>query len=284
LERRITRFNTDRDKVPEAVVSSVSILPTKGGVKAEVTLDALGGELFTTAVDAAAQQLTFDKGTPLAQRRAAGLTAISRFFLDHHHEVTHRLGRPHVVVTVALDQLTDEQATGCASLGSGAPVDAATARQLACDASVSRLITGPASEPLDIGRASRSIPTGMARQLIVEDQHCRWPGCQSPAWSCEGHHVVWWDGPYRGQTKLTNIALLCWYHHHLLHKDHGWQLHLDADTRRLTVHYHGRLVGSTEPPGRRRQPEPVTAPARPSPSPDPVDDCSPPELFPIAGG
>jgi hypothetical protein len=94
LQRRITRFNTDRDQAPEPVVSAVSILPTKGGVKAEVSLDALGGELFTTAVDAAAQQLTFDKGTPLTQRRAAGLTAISRFFLEHHEEVTHRLGRP----------------------------------------------------------------------------------------------------------------------------------------------------------------------------------------------
>ena len=264
LERRVARFNIDRDKEPEPVVAAVSITPTKEGMRADVTLDALGGEIFTTAVDAAAQKLSFDKGTPLAQRRAAGLTAISRFFLEHHREVTHRLGRPHVVVNVPLDLIVDDSATGSATLGSGTVIDAASARQLACDASVSRLITGPQSEPLDIGRASRSIPTGMARQLIVEDQHCRWPGCQSPAWSCEGHHVRWWEGPDRGETKLTNLALLCWFHHHLLHKDRGWQLHLDSQTRQLTVRFHGQLVGTTDPPGRRRRPEPVRPPASPT--------------------
>jgi hypothetical protein len=261
LERRVTRFNLDRERAPEPVFPSVSIVPTRSGVKAEVVLDVVGGEVFTTAVDAAAQKLSFESGSPLTQRRAAGLTAICRFFLDHHRKVTHRLGRPHVVVNVPLGTLTDDHPSGSAMLGSGAVIDSATARRLACDASVSRLITGPASEPLDIGRASRSIPTGISRQLIVEDQHCRWPGCQSPAWSCEGHHVRWWDGPYCGETKLSNLALMCWHHHHLLHRDRGWELSLDPQTRRLTVRYRGRLVGTTDPPGRRRRTEPACAPA-----------------------
>jgi hypothetical protein len=261
LERRVTRFNVDRDQPTEPVVPSVSITPTKGGgVKAEVTLDALGGELFTTALDAAAQKLSFQTGTPLSQRRAAGLSAIARYFVEHHNMVTHRLGRPHVVVTVPVTVVGGAAAGGSAVMGSGAVIDAATARQLACDASVSRLISGPANEPLDVGRASRSIPTAIARQLLVEDRHCRWPGCYAPAWSCEGHHVVWWDGPYCGQTKLVNLALLCWLHHHLVHKDSGWQLHLDADTRGLTVSYRGRHVGTTHPPGRQRPPPPPLAP------------------------
>jgi hypothetical protein len=272
LERRVSRFNLDRDRPPEPVVPAVAITPTTGGgVKAEVTLDGLGGELFTTALDAAAQKLSFESGTPLAQRRAAGLCAIARYFLDHHDTVTHRLGRPHVVVTVPVGVVNDEHGGGSAGLGSGAVIDAATARQLACDASVSRLITGPASEPLDVGRATRSIPVAIARQLLVEDRHCRWPGCQSPAWSCEGHHVLWWDGPYRGETKLVNLTLLCWFHHHLVHKDPGWQLHLDAETRRLTVTYRGRHVGTTNPPGRhppQRRTEPVPAPATPTTTPD----------------
>jgi hypothetical protein len=261
LERRVARFNHDRQTPPPEVVPSVSITSTKDGVKLEATLDPLGGEVVTTALDAAAQQLSFESGTPLTQRRAAGLSAISRYFLEHHSEVTHRLGRPHVVVTLPVEVLADDTAAGGATLGSGAVIDAGTARQLACDASVSRLITGPASEPLDIGRASRSTPTGIARVLIVEDRHCRWPGCEAPVWSCEGHHVTWWDGPYRGETKLQHLALLCWFHHHLLHKDRGWELHLTPETRRLTVSYRGRLVGVTDPPGRRRRSEPVPAPA-----------------------
>ncbi len=268
LERHVARFNLDRQQAPEPVATSVTITPTTTGVKAEVVLDAVDGEFFTTAVDAATQRLTFEPGTPSSRRRAAGLVAVCRYFLDHHAELTHRLGRPHLVAAVPWSLLRDENASGNAVLGSGAVIDAATARQLACDASVSRLITGPNSEPLDIGRATRSIPVPMARQLITEDHHCRWPGCQSPAWSCEGHHVKWWQSPYCGETKLSNLILLCWHHHHLLHKDCGWQLRLDPDTRRLTVHYHDRQIGTTYPPGRHRPPEPVPAPARPTTAPD----------------
>ena len=174
--------------------------------------------------------------------------------------------------------LTHGDAGGSAQLASGASVDAATARRLACDASVSRLITGPLSEPLDIGRATRSIPVPMARQLIVEDEHCRWAGCDSPAWACEGHHVRWWESPYLGETKLSNLVLLCWHHHHLLHKDRGRQLTLDPATRRLDVSYHDRPVGSTDPPGRRRRTGPVPAPAStttaaPHPPTDPASAC-----------
>jgi hypothetical protein len=82
---------------------------------------------------------------------------------------------------------------------------------------------------------------------------------------------VWWDGPYRGETKLVNLALMCWFHHHLVHKDSGWHLHLDAETRRLTVTYRGRPVGATNPPGRhppQRRTEPVPAPATPRTTPE----------------
>ncbi len=75
--------------------------------------------------------------------------------------------------------------------------------------------------------------------------------------------------------------LLCWHHHHLLHKDHQWRLVLDASTRRLDVHYRDRLVGTTHPPGRRRT-GPDPAPARPTP-PEYDVDCSQTELFAVAG-
>ncbi len=197
--------------------------------------------------------------------------------MEHHTELNHRLGRPHVVANVPLAVLAGE--AGSAVLASGAVIDAATARQLACDASVSRLISGPASEPLDVGRATRSIPTAIARQLIIDDQQCRHPGCSAPVWACEAHHVIFWEGPLKGETKLANLVLLCWHHHHLLHKDPGWRYVLDPTTRRLDVYYHDRLVGTTHPPGRQRT-EPDTTPARPTASPS--TDATP-DLFTVAG-
>lgn len=281
LERRVERFNRERHQPPPDIVPTAFLTPGRdGSVKADVTLDALGGELVTTAVDAAHSQMTFDTGTSLAQRRAAGLVGVCRFFLEQHTTLHHRLGRPHAIVTIPLATLHDDTGAGVATLGSGALVDAATARQLACDAGISRRITGPGSEPLDVGRTTRSIPAAIARQLIVEDRTCRWPGCQSPAWTCEGHHVRFWEAPHYGETKLTNLVLLCWHHHHLLHKDHHWQLTLDPHTRRLDVTYRQRPIGTTHPPGRRRT-GPDTTPAHPPPASD--DDCSQPELFAVAG-
>ncbi len=282
LERRVERFNRDRHQPPADVVPTVHLTAGRdGSVKADVILDALGGEILTTALDAAHSQMTFAKGTSLAERRAGGLIGICRFFLENHTSLHHRLGRPHAIVTIPLSTLQDESDSGIATLGSGALVDAATARQLACDAGVSRRITGPGSEPLDVGRTTRSIPTAIARQLIVEDRACRWPGCQAAAWTCEGHHVRFWEAPHYGESKLTNLVLLCWHHHHLLHKDQQWRLVLDASSRRLDVHYRDRHVGTTHPPGRQRTgPDPT--PARSSP-PEHDVPCSQPELFAVAG-
>jgi hypothetical protein len=282
LERRVERFNREHRQPPAAVIPTVLLTPgPRGAVKADVTLDALGGEIVSTALDAAHARMTFEKGTPLVQRRAAGLVGICRYFLENHKQLHHRLGRPHVIVDIPISTLRNESGAGTATLASGGVVGAATARQFACDAGVSRKITGPASEPLDVGRSTRSIPTAIARQLIAEDVHCRWPGCESPAWTCEGHHVRFWEAPHFGETKLTNLVLTCWHHHHLVHRDPGWRLELAPATRRLEVWYRDRPVGSTYPPGRLRT-GPDLAPARSSQT-DPLDGGCQPTMFTVAG-
>ena len=136
---------------------------------------------------------------------------------------------------------------------------------MCCDAGISRLISGFGSEPLDIGRTSRSIPAGIARFLLVDDRHCRWPGCTSPAWGCEAHHVRFWEGTQRGPTNTDNLVLLCWHHHHLLHHSSRWQLTLHAGSRRLDLHDDTRLIASTDPP--RRRPRPAIQPAPPNTEP-----------------
>ena len=118
LERRVERFNRERHQPPPEVVPTVNVNPGRNGsVKADVTLDALGGELFTTALDAAHSQMSFDKGTSLAERRAAGLVGICRFFLENHKTLHHRLGRPHAIVTIPLSTLQDETGAGVGDVG-----------------------------------------------------------------------------------------------------------------------------------------------------------------------
>jgi hypothetical protein len=119
---------------------------------------------------------------------------------------------------------------------------------MACDAVVSRVITGPDSQPLDIGRATPVVPAGMRRALEVRDRGCTFPGCDRPPDWADSHHLVHWiDG---GETKIENLTLLC-RRHHTLHHRRGFRI-------------------ATGSPGRPRWFRPdgaeVTAPARPPPA------------------
>jgi hypothetical protein len=97
-----------------------------------------------------------------------------------------------------------------------APSPPTAARRLACDAAITRVITGPDSEILDIGRKTRVIPAGLRRAVMIRDRHCTHPGCDVPAIWCEIHHIIHWaDG---GPTTLTNLTLRCPRHHHHTHQ------------------------------------------------------------------
>jgi hypothetical protein len=67
----------------------------------------------------------------------------------------------------------------------------------------------------------------MRRALVERDGGCRWPDCDRPGGFCDAHHVrPWWPD---GQTKLTNLVLLCSHHHHVTHKP-GWSMTFDGTT------------------------------------------------------
>ncbi len=133
--------------------------------------------------------------------------------------------RPQVVVTVGLAEL--EARLRAALLDFGAALHPEVARMLACDSEVIPVVLGTESQPLDVGRASRSVPTGMRRALIARaGGHCEMPGCDRPASWCDAHHCFHWAEGC--PTKLANLALLCRRHHRLVHKP-GWEIRMDTD-------------------------------------------------------
>lgn len=123
------------------------------------------------------------------------------------------------------------------------PISQETARLLACDASVSRVILGPRSEPLDIGRRTPVVPAPMRRAVVVRDRTCRFPGCDRPPPWCDAHHVVHWaDG---GMTALANLVLLCRPHHRLVH--HGFRVEM-IDGKPLFRRPDGTILENRAPP------------------------------------
>jgi hypothetical protein len=55
----------------------------------------------------------------------------------------------------------------------------------------------------------------MRRALQVRDRHCRFPGCNHDVF-LDGHHIEHWA--HGGETKLSNLVLLCHAHHTLIHE------------------------------------------------------------------
>jgi HNH endonuclease len=130
--------------------------------------------------------------------------------------------RPHVTVMVGVDSLGGDRYViergalpGTCEMDHVGPVSPSTARRLACDASLMRVVMSGRSEPLDVGRRTPIVPPAMRRAVIVRDRACRFPGCDRPQAWCDAHHVTHWaDG---GATALPNLLLLCRRHHRMVH-------------------------------------------------------------------
>lgn len=190
-----------------------------GMVRVDGTLDAETGETVLTALRAVVDAETrgrskddVDDRTP-AQRRADALGEVCRQWLDRPDRPTIGGELPHLTITVSTDALSG--ADGVCETDHVGPIPVGTARRLACDASVMRVVLSERSEPLDVGRRSKVVPTSMRRAVIVRDRGCRFPGCDRPHTWCDAHHVVHWaDG---GSTALSNLILLCRQHHRSIH-------------------------------------------------------------------
>jgi Domain of unknown function (DUF222) len=133
--------------------------------------------------------------------------------------------RPTALVTISLEALQAAAAgaagAGLGLLDTGVPITIEATRKLLCDANVIPIVLGGRGEPLDIGRATRAIPTGIRRALVARDGGCAFPGCDRPPSWCDAHHVTHWSAG--GATALCNLCLLCAHHHDTVHHD-GWDI------------------------------------------------------------
>jgi Domain of unknown function (DUF222)/HNH endonuclease len=201
------------------------VSPTLGGmVRVDGDLDPEAGQTLLSAIqavmDADARTRRHPESRSPGQRRADALGEICRSWLDSSERPEVLGERPHVVVTLDLEAL--EGRAGRSELQDWGPVTPGTARRLACDAKVSRVIVDGASRPLDVGRSTKVVPPALRRAVTVRDRGCRFPGCGRPPGWCDAHHVRHWaDG---GETALDNLVLLCRPHHRAVHRGFGVQI------------------------------------------------------------
>lgn len=122
--------------------------------------------------------------------------------------------RYQLVVHVERQALSDDAADACCELDNGPALPAETARRLACDASLVPIVE-QGGRPLSVGRKTRTIPPALRRALHSRDGGCCFPGCGQRRF-VDAHHVEHWAKG--GETKLSNLLLLCRRHHRLVHE------------------------------------------------------------------
>jgi hypothetical protein len=166
---------------------------------------------------------------------ALALADLARRCLDSGSLGTKHAQRPHVTLTVHVDELVHGIGGTLRLPGIGEQLlPPASVARILCDADLTGVLTRPTNtgattneggladvirergrEVLHVGRAHRTAPPRLRRALEVRDQHCAAPGCHIDPSRCEAHHVHEWE--HGGSTDLDNMVLLCTRHHHAVH-------------------------------------------------------------------
>jgi hypothetical protein len=213
--------------------------------------DALSIEIIKTAVDAFSPPGGGEDRRTAAQRRMDGLTAVCQAALDSGAAGSRHGAMPHLSILLEEHSVPgDPEHLGAqdhAQSPAGSPARTEhgamlTARQvltLACRAEIS-VIRWKDGLPLDVGRRYRNETPALRRALTARDRGCRWPGCGLPASWCTAHHIRPWK--LGGATRLPNLVLLCFVHHHYFIHLLGWTLTGTADALLRFTHPGGWLT------------------------------------------
>jgi hypothetical protein len=185
------------------------------------------GELVRTLLDPLAAPQPGETRTA-AQRYHDALGEAARRLIATDNVSPGRKVRPSLLAICTMQDLLEAERAGAAELGYGNVIGNDTLQRIACDSTVVRVLIGSDGEVLDLGRSTRTVTPAQWKALVVRDGGCVVPGCDRPATWCDAHHLLWWTRG--GPTDLDNLALLCGYHHTLVHEA-GWALLRHTDGR-----------------------------------------------------
>lgn len=162
-----------------------------------------------------------------AQRRHDGLTAGLRALLGSGELGQHNGLPVTIIVSTTLAEL--ESARGHAVTGGGAVLPMRDVIRLSRHAYHYLAVFDNHSQiPLYLGRTRRIASAGQRIVLHAAERGCSHPGCTTPGYWCQVHHVrEWRDG---GPTDIDQLTFACGGDHRMIGEG-GWRTRKRADGR-----------------------------------------------------
>jgi hypothetical protein len=187
------------------------------------------------------------------QRTADALVAALRAALDAGAASADRQVRPHLLITVAHDDLRaaiDGDGGGVAELAWSGPIPARQIRRLVSEATIRVVGLDIRGLPIAMSQAVAQPTAALYLALTARDGGCRYPGCDAPPPWCDVAHAT--ARRHRGPLTLENAILLCRRHHRRI--DLGdWTIRIDGWDATFTAP-NGRVLDAG--PARGRPPDP----------------------------
>ncbi|MFZ0919758.1 MAG: DUF222 domain-containing protein, partial [Candidatus Dormiibacterota bacterium] len=210
------------EQVSDAARNRCEFIPCDGGFLAiRGFFDPVAAATIKTAVLPLARPTGAGDDRPLPRRLADALVEVAAHALDLGAIPTTGGASTHLQLTASVETVMGLDGAPGGDLEFAGAVSAATVQRLACDARVRRILLGPTSAVIDVGRALR-LPSPAARAVLrARSGGCEWPGCERPVAFTNAHHLVHWG--HGGGTNVDNLVLLCYRHHWLIHEG-AWQL------------------------------------------------------------
>ncbi len=219
LEHSVGRFGYDctharhaadaAGVLEEHVVSverrSLEFIRLEGGAVAlSALLDPVGAAVVQTAVLVLAAPNGAHDDRKLPRRLADALIEVANHAMDLGVVPGKGGQRAHLQLTASVETVMGLEGASGGDLEFAGPVTAATVQRIACDASIRRVLLGPGSLVIDVGR-SRRLPSVSGRDALrARSGVCAWPRCERPMAYTNAHHLVHWA--HGGETDLENLV------------------------------------------------------------------------------
>jgi hypothetical protein len=217
----------------------------------------VNGADIATALRVAQDDNPLDDDTrSAAQRRAAALGDIARFYLSFRNhtgdgidcsKIPKRRNRPTLTVITTTRELAAQSG---GKLLDGPAINHAAVEALSCTAQLLRLLLDEDGAVRSYQLMPDTVTDSLFNAIAARDQGCRWPGCHKKPWHCDVHHVQ--HRQHGGKNCCENGCLLCRFHHHRAAHDPSIKLHLARDGT-LTVTYADGSTETSKPPHLREE-------------------------------